>query len=185
MGTAGAQSDQMNIRSNTPSRPGDTGGRTRRNKPRRRNRGDVTEYERTHTLESIEENGGSAKPALNSFWPRFGGLIYRWCHTVTRRRVKVSRGLRACVPSNRSDNVAHLSCEFFSRFPTAVEWPCCHRKPSKSDFFNELKTPSSQHPSVAQIFHSWKRVVFQIPPDGLASERLSVGIETKFAQGRN
>jgi hypothetical protein len=87
--------------------------------------------------------------------------------------------------SNRSDNVAHLSCEFFSRFPTAVEWPCCHRKPSKSDFFNELKTPSSQHPSVAQIFHSWKRVVFQIPPDGLASERLSVGIETKFAQGRN
>jgi hypothetical protein len=48
-----------------------------------------------------------------------------------------------------------------------------------------LKTPSSQHPSVAQVFHSWKRVVFQIPPDGLASERLSVGIETKFAQGRN
>jgi hypothetical protein len=87
--------------------------------------------------------------------------------------------------SNRSDNVAHPSCEIFSRFPTAVESPCCHRKPSKSDFFNELKTPGGQHPSVAQIFHSWKRVVFQIPPDGLASERLSVGIETKFAQGRN
>src|SRR6059058_3699517 len=72
-GTAGAQSDQMNIRSNTPSRPGDTGGRTRRNKPRRRNRGDVTEYERTHTLESIEENGRSAKPFLHSLWPRAGG----------------------------------------------------------------------------------------------------------------
>ena len=93
-------------------------------------------------------------------------------------------GMVTGLLSNRSDNVAHLSCEIFSRFPTAVESPCCHRKPSKSEFFNELKTPSSQHPSVAQIFHSWKRVVFQIPPDWLASERLSVGIETKFAQGR-
>jgi hypothetical protein len=173
----------MNIRSNTPSRPEDTGGRTRRNKPRRRNRGDVTEYERTHTLESIEENGRSAKPALHSFWPRFGGLIYRWCHTVDQENSSLCE-LKLMI-SNRSDNVAHLSCAIFSRFPTAVEWPCCHRKPSKSDFFNELKTPGGQHPSVAQIFHSWKRVVFQIPPDGLTSERLSVGIETKFAQGRN
>ena len=107
-------------------------------------------------------------------------------------RVAASSGLTGAEAAleilrhaNRSDNVAHLSCAIFSRFPTAVESPCRHRKPSKSDFFNELKTTSSQHPSVAQIFHSWKRVVFQIPPDGLASERLSVGIETKFAQGRN
>jgi len=57
----------------------------------------VTEYERAHTLEIIEENGGSAKPALHSLWPRFGGLLslVPHCHTAACKSFTRVARLRA------------------------------------------------------------------------------------------
>jgi len=63
--------------------------------------------------------------------------------------------LKLMIP-NRSDSMAQGSSEIFSRFPMALESPCRRRKRAKSDFFNGLKKPGGQHPSVAQILHSWK-----------------------------
>src|SRR2546427_1977592 len=51
---------------------------------------------RWKSLKKMEE----VQIRLSTLFGRASVGCYRWCHTVTRRRVKVSRGLRACVPSN-------------------------------------------------------------------------------------
>src|SRR6266446_204692 len=55
---------------------------------------------RWNPLKKMEE----VQNRLSTLFGRASVGCYRWCHTVTRRRVKVSRGLRACVPSNCSSN---------------------------------------------------------------------------------